>query len=178
MMIQHGGNYYIAHPKTATHSTIEALKAAGWTQVADHHGIYPYPAGSKVISVVRDPMDWLVSWYHYLGGKKKYKGFPEFLRVFGNPLQIGGMHFYGVYCSTHVIFFDNMKAGWDAVLDDIRRPRITLGRQNVSLGRGNVSDYYDNETFALFMSRWGDLYSWYQTIHSMKGDAPFLRRSI
>lgn len=172
-MFQHGCNYYIAHPKTASLATAAALKSAGWGEVGGRHGIYPHPAGSKVISVVRDPMDWLVSWYHYLGRQVTFR---DFVQTFANPLQIDGTHFFGVYCSTHVIFYDNLQAGWDAVLDDIRRPRITLGHKNVSLGRGHVSEYYDNETFELFLRRWGDLYAWYQNIHSIKGNEPFLRR--
>jgi hypothetical protein len=172
-MLQHGSNYYIAHPKTASIATVEALEKEKWLRCGGHHGIYPYPAGSKIISVVRDPMDWLVSWYHYLGKKGE---FPDFIQTFRTPYQIDGMAFFGVFCSTHVIFYDNLQAGWDAVLDDIRRPRITLEHRNVSQGRSNVSDYYDNETFELFLKHWGDLYAWYQNIHSMKGNDPFLRR--
>lgn len=175
MMQQHGCNYYIAHPKTASIATTSALKRNGWVEIGGHHGLCPHPAGSKVISVVRDPMDWLVSWYHYLGAKGEFK---DFLTTFANPLQIDGMHFFGVYCSTHVIFYDSLQVGWDAVMDDIRRPRITLEHENVSLDRSGVSDYYDNETFELFLKRWGDLYAWYQNIHSMKGTDPFLRRRV
>lgn len=174
MMMQHGCNYYVAHPKTASLATVDALKTSEWREIGGHHGIYPHPPDSKIISVVRDPADWLVSWYHYLGKKTSFQ---EFLRTFSNPLQIGTLHFFAFPFSTHVIFFDNLQEGWNAVLDDLRRPRITLGHKNVSLGRESVDKYYDSQTFELFLSRWGDLYHWYQNIRSLKGDYPYLCRT-
>lgn len=174
-MRQQGSNYYIAHPKTASLATAAALEAAGWKEVGGHHGIYPHPIDAKVISVIRDPADWLVSWYHYL--KRDIQGvkFGDFIDTFANPLTIDGMPFFGVYCSTHIIFYDSLQEGWDAVMDDIRRPRLKLDRLNVSLGRKNVSEYYDNANWDRFLKRFGDLYSWYQNLHSMRGSELFLR---
>lgn len=176
-MFQHGSNYFIAHPKTASMAAAEALKKEKWKEVGGHHGIYPHPVGSKVISVIRDPADWLVSWYHYSNSDIKEIEFGHFIDNFVNPLTIDGMPFFGVFCSTHIIFYDSLQEGWDAVMDDIRRPRIELNRLNVSPRRGNVSDYYDNQTWDRFLKRFGKLYAWYQNLHSMKGNDAFLRGS-
>lgn len=174
-MHQHGSNYYVAHPKTASLATAKALEAAGWKEIGGHHGIYPHPIDAKVISVIRDPADWLVSWYHYLGMDVNGVSFSDFIETFANPLTIDGMSFFGVYCSTHIIFYDTLQEGWDAVMDDIRRPRINIDRINVSLNRKNVSEYYDNQTWDKFLGRFGKLYSWYQNLNSMRGTDKFLR---
>jgi len=184
-VIQNGSNYYIAHPKTASVSTVRALMANGWKGVGrdcenhgpGHHAIYPFPFGSRCICVVREPKDWLVSWYHYLGKRKKAP-FVDWLPTFKTPLQLNGLEFYGVPFSTHVIFFSELQAGWDAVMDDIRRPRITLPHENVSIDRKEPTESYfvSTQVQYLYEELYGDLDRWYQSLYASKGDAVFLKR--
>jgi len=184
-VIQNGSNYYIAHPKTASVSTVRALMEKGWKGVGQdcqshgpgHHSIYPFPAGSRCICVVREPRDWLVSWYHYLGKRNK-QPFHEWLPTFRTPLQLNGLEFYGVPFSTHVIFFSELQEGWNAVMDDLRRPRIELPHENVSIDREKpTASYFENsQVRTLYSERYGDLDRWYQALYASKEDDVFLKR--
>jgi hypothetical protein len=185
MFKTHGGVYYIAHPKTGSTSAASALTKAGWEHHGTRHSIEPYAPDAKIISVVRNPMDWLISWYHYKHNTKQFHiTSPEFKKAqfklwipeFTNEYQIGGLHFYGVPLSTHIIFQKDLQRGWDAALDDVRRVRITLTHENVSKNRLTVSEYFDAETEEIFFRYYGSFYQWYQNLLSLKGNSPIIKR--
>ena len=174
--------YYIAHPKTATSSTATVMTKSGyWEQIGTRHDVQPYPHNGKVkiISVIRNPMDWFVSWHSYkLQRNSGRRSFPVWLKEFKSGFQIGGLHFYGYPLSTHVIFFHDLQRGWDAVMDDLGKERIVLPHLNKGeLRKPNLSDYYDNKTMEIFLRVHGDFFAWYHNVLALKGDEPFLKRS-
>ena len=174
-------NYFIAHPKTASTSATSALTRRNWEQLGKRHAIEPYPdlPTVNIISVIRHPMDYFVSWFcyqHRQPGSKSAE-FAYWLEKFYNRYQIGGLHFYGFPLSTHVIFFHELQRGWDAVMEDIGHDTFEMPRENGSWDREpDITFYYNDRGMEIFLRRFGDFLAWYNNVLALKGNEPFLRR--
>jgi hypothetical protein len=168
---------FIAHPKTASSSAARILCENGWHVTSNHHMVdRNLPA--NVISVIREPQDWYVSWYfhirkHPLGQIKCdfAEWLPTFIETASWPHQRDG--FIGIEQTTHLIFYKRLQDGWDAVMADLGLEPLELPFLNVQ-GRENrpADEFFTPELVKLLNP---DLQAQYAALEAQLGDQPYLR---
>lgn len=159
---------FIAHPKTASTSLSRVLQKNGWSSKTGHHEIdEPIPA--QVISVIREPHDWHVSWFFHVAPKSSFaEWLPVFLREAGWPYG----RFDGLVHTTHLIFYKRLQVGFDAVMADLGLQPLELPFDNVKGRAGRPSD----EFFTPELSELLDpaLIASYAALEAQLGDQPYL----
>ena len=167
-MYRRGNITVIAHPKTASKSLAQVLIDRGWQKIGHHHDIRS-PTGS-VISVIREPKDWYVSWYFHCGKPGPFnlwlKGF-----ILNNDWSKKG--FFGVPFTTHLIFYDRLSEGLSDAFKDLQESPIKLPILN-HLGRNNrPADYFFDEASIEMLDK--AMVEEYSLLKEELGDEPYLR---
>lgn len=149
-MYRKGDTAFITHPKTASQSVRIALTAAGWERTSGHHDI-DLPMPKNVISVIREPEDWYVSWYFHMQRELSFEGWlPEFIEF--NHYSCKG--FFGLQHTTHLVFYSDLHAGLDAVFEDLELPTIELEIVNRKHRNGRpASEFFTDELRCLLPAR-------------------------
>lgn len=166
---------FIAHPKTASTSAAKALEAENWWAKKPHHEAdEPFP--KNVISVIREPMDWYVSWYFHVRGRRNRDigDFDEWLEEFVQHKSFP-QHppFYGLPHTTHLLFYDRLQDGLNAALTDLNLQPIELGFFNVRGREGRpASEFFDQNSKNLIDN---GLFMTYDSLRDQLGDQPYLR---
>lgn len=172
---------FAAHPKTASISVSEALLNAGWQRMGGHHDVRYSNSQQRTICVVREPRDWLVSWYYYLGAQK-YKQFEQWLAEWENPfIESHGTHWFALRHSEFVLFHGVLQRGINDLFHDLRLRKVVLPHSNVSMARKGVraSVLFEPESVErIYMDRFGDLDSEFQKLRTLRGDAAYLRKAV
>lgn len=163
---------YIAHPKTASSSISHALLETGeWDLVGNHHEVSEKKlAGMRVISVVREPTDWYVSWYfHYHSDKSFYEWFRWFINTGNSHTRQG--EFFGVKYSTDVLFYDRVHEGLDLVFDDVGLDRLDLQHRNQQGREGRAPElFFCQKSAQLMAERKADFLRLYADLLAERGD--------
>lgn len=160
---------FAAHPKTASEAIAEGLRKRGWRQVGGHHDIVPFDG--PVFCVVREPKDWLTSWYFYLGNGAPFE---EWLEVWNNPLAKDGEHWFALEVCEYVLFYDDLQAGLDSLFEG----EFELPYLNVSLSRRGIGAdvlFEPPSVKKIFQRRYGEFDTLYRQLLSKKGSAILLR---
>lgn len=160
---------FIAHPKTASQAARVALTGCGWVYTSSHHEI-DLPMPGQVISVIREPRDWCVSWYYHMPRTLPFdEWLPKFLRT-NNYVRDG---FFGVTHTTHLIFYSRLHVGFDAVMEDIGHPPVELPIVNKkNRPRTPVREYFTRHLTGFIPTR---LMEQYDELYAQLKDQPFLR---
>jgi len=167
-MYCHSNITVIAHPKTASKSLAQVLIDRGWQKVGHHHDM-GQPTGS-VVSVIREPKDWYVSWYFHCGRPEPFHGWLKGF-ILSNDWSKKG--FFGVPFTTHLIFFDRLSEGLNAAFADLQERPVELPTLN-HLGRNNqpADDFFDDHAAQLLDKNRVDEYS---SLKKRLGDESYLR---
>ncbi len=164
---------YIAHPKTASSATKDALcKNFGAEIQGQHHCVDEeccrsiLESGGIVMATIRNPYDLLVSWYFHYKQRRgttanDMKSFETWLpQQLSNPNQyIRKGLFYGLPWANRVLRFENLQTDLDAVLVEAGLAPVTLEQFNVSRHREGrpYREMYDFALTELIVSHFGDL---------------------
>ena len=165
---------FVRVPKTAGTSILQAFKNKGWkqynlilageahlsySQMIDTRHIARTPSNRDVVfTVVRNPFDWLVSFYHYTGRHKSFKGFLHTWDSEQNITRLtfmNGMIFDQLYtlnpngnnisCRAHIIMrYECLKEGWQIFTHNMNVTSYELPRLNVR-GKRDYKTYYTPE---------------------------------
>ena len=171
---------YIAHPKTASSSISHAMNESGeWEPLAGHHEVRtaPIKEGVRVISVIREPFDWYVSWYFHYKWKEP---FPKFLKWF---LKTGNQHtrqgdFFGLEYTTDLLFFERLHEGLDALFDDLGLDRLQLQHRNHQGREGrHWSEFFDQKSSTLLATERGELLKLYGDLRKQLGDEKWIKNN-
>jgi hypothetical protein len=145
---------FIAHPRTASTATGQALTGLGFGQWINHHGFDPKwdLTGWTVFATVRNPFDLMVSWYYH---KKRHQEqtFQEWLPKFialSNQYLDQGM-FFGTNFCTRMMRYETLQKDFDFVLGEVGFPQTDIPLKNVSHDRPDkpLSEYYDHRLINL-----------------------------
>lgn len=168
---------FAAHPKTASLALAEALLNSGWERMGGHHDVRYSNSEQRTICVVREPRDWLVSWYFYLGVQEPFE---DWLRTWNNPfIKSHGAHWFALTRSEFVLYHDCLQQGVNDLFHDLRLRRVQLPQVNVSLARKGVraSVMFESPNVErVYMERFGDLDKEFQQLRTLRGDATYLRK--
>ena len=161
---------FILHPKTGSHSIQAVLD--GWTKVGSHHDVV-HPLPKNVISVIREPLDWFVSWYWHNFPKEPRPAFADWLPEYTSHNIYAKRAFYGLRDTTHLVFFDKLEEGINAAFTDLGLPAVELDHLNHK-GRNKkpASDYFEP-----YLLQYVDpkLIATYEILKERCGDAPYYR---
>lgn len=163
---------FIAHPKAASMAVATVLRNNGWRKTSNHHEL-DFPMPRNVISVIREPEDWYVSWYFYLNRCENRPTFEEWFKTAKeDPFVAGG--FFGLQHTTHLVFLDRLQAGFDAVFQDIGLPRLIFPVFHATYGRNGATpdEIFTNSTRNLLDK--GEI-ARYTSLRERLGDDPYLR---
>jgi len=159
---------FIAHPKTASSSTRNALRELGVKKFGTHHEVKEkwctpvLEAGGKVACTVRNPYDLMVSWYfHYMKrrGDETRESFKEWMPVqLSNPNHYirEGLFFGTKWCNV-VMRFETLQQDFDALLSSVGMTPTTLEPFNVSHNRESrpYQEMYDDQLKSLVKYHFG-----------------------
>ena len=168
---------FIAHPRTASVAAGYILKENGWRKpILGHHEIDP-ELPKTVISVIRETEDWIVSWYYHVvhPRTKNDPTFADWLPGFlENPNYTDFTRgFHGLPHTTHLIFYDRLQAGFDAVFDDLGLKPVVLPHLNVrNREKRPASDFFTDSLRNLLDKRQIVCYDSYR---KLLGDQKYLR---
>ena len=136
---------YLAHPRTASGATAEALLGIGFTQVGKHHGAGNL-TGLRVLTTVRNSWDAAVSWVF-----GRCKAGPENWDVATFKAALKGNH----WIKDHRMWFHLGRADevlrYETLREDLREAlgeEIELPRRNVATARHgrDYREFYTPET--------------------------------
>lgn len=163
---------FIAHPKCASMAVSSVLREHGWRKTSNHHEM-DFPMPKNVVSVIREPEDWYVSWYFYRN-KRGQLLFEEWLvgPATTDEFITGG--FFGLPYTTHLVFLDRLQDGFDAVFQDIGLPRLEFPLFHATGARKGVTpdEIFTDSTRNLLNK---DLIATYTSLRERLGKEPFLR---
>jgi len=166
---------FIAHPKTASTSASRVLQKNKWFSNEPHHSANP-PYPKSIISVIREPKDWYVSWYFHVKGKRNNDigPFDEWLEKFIAEAKFPATPaFYGLPHTTHLLFYERLQPGLDAALLDLGLQPLELPFDNVRHRDGRpASDFFDQNSEKLVDKT---LFVTYDSLKQKLGDEPYLR---
>lgn len=159
---------YIAHPKTASAATSDALKDLGVIVRGAHHDAEEkwcrpiLDTGGLIMSTIRNPFDSMVSWYfHYKMRRKgvEMEPFGEWLTTqLGNPNQyIKRGLFFGLPWTNRILRFEHLQADFDQVMTEIGIGLIEIPIKNVSTPREGrpYQEMYNDQLIQLVRSHFG-----------------------
>lgn len=137
---------FICHPRTASHATSKALRRAGFEYTGNHHQIdeeFLKPWARSVACTVRNPIDVLVSWYHY---DKATEPIGEwFEKRWRRKVWTQNGMFYGLrYCDT-VLEFASVQDDLNAWLKRFGIGPQPIPQMNVTEKRGAWWGWLDTE---------------------------------
>lgn len=174
---------YIAHPKTASSSISHALGETGeWEHCGPHHEIREGPLkreGVRVISVIREPFDWYVSWYFHYKWKEPFPRFLEwFLKTGNNHTRQPGGEFYGLQYTTDIIFYEKLVEGLDGVFDDLGLDRLDLPYRNHQGREGrHWSEFFNSKASTLLATERPELLKRYGELRKQLGDQLWIKNN-
>ena len=147
---------FIAHPRTASTATRDALLALGFEQLGTHHEVKPNwcPKGWVIGTTIRNPLDVLVSWYFKTAKELPFAEWLPWFLDHPNHYLAQGM-FFGLLYATHVLRFEHLPKDFAAFLRANKLPDIEIPRRNVSPCRQGRSCHamYDDGLYRLVESR-------------------------
>lgn len=97
-------------------------------------------------SVVRNPWDRLASWWHYNGARDSLAAFVRHKAAWGT--QVDALSLDGALAVDHIIRYEALQGGFDAVINALGLPRAALPVTNRSKRPPYRADY-DDEARAL-----------------------------
>jgi len=153
---------FILHPKTGTQSIYRALKTQG-KLIKRHHGIDLdmldgfVADGHIVAGTVRNPLDAIISWFHYTnpgntafaGWLRRYlvgqEGGP-YHEVLMNPRLDEGRMFYGSeWMNRTIIFEQGIEWQVNGILAEIGHDPVEIGHCNAAKDRRDWREYYSDD---------------------------------
>jgi len=148
---------YLAHPRTASTSTAEALLAIGFEQLGEHHSTIDLRFNDRqwrVFTVVRNHFDAAVSWaLRRTKGKRPIT--PQVLEWALTPpvnrwLPGDTMWHLHSDVADEILYYEDVDEELNQFLARADLPPVTLDRKNESTGRDgkHYSEFFDNA------SRW------------------------
>ena len=158
---------YLAVPRTASRSIAQylterhnAVPEGKNHMPGGHHGINVpvleqcQADGYRVVSVVRNPWDYMVSWWHHGQHWLKTNGWSEYLRVWPvsekNRYHLNGRPFLRwTQVSTDIIRYEELLPGLEEILGEV----VQLPRKGISDDRKPYHTYY-NEEDRQFIADW------------------------
>ncbi len=144
---------YLEHPRTASTSMRTALQKIGG-RTKSRHTLFLPERGEKVMSVVRNPFDVLVSWWLIIGERQGFQTFKDFVTNCKDPFMVQrGNLFYFAHHSQYILKFENLQADLDRVLSGLRLPHVELPHLNGTVKRVGFRSYYDPETIKIVAKR-------------------------
>lgn len=156
---------FIAHPNTGSRSMKTMVQKLGGKCVNDQHGIcIPTIEKSRaIVCVVRNPFDMMASWYWRMSVRPKFSHWLEntLEREIGHedPQRVGGGLFFGLKYATHVIRFERLAAGYEAVFKTLRLPVVELPHKGRARHRReqHYKVLYDDYSKLLIVRKYGDI---------------------
>lgn len=144
---------YLAHPRTASQATGQAIIAMGGKKVGSHHGgtkTRPFPINSVLLTTVRNPYDVAVSWVF---GRHKGTTYPEKIPLnhFKEALENNRWVITGsnnpIFWHTrkrgvHIVRYESLQSDLEAIFPSIELPEIS---RSPRFGR-HYSNFYTDET--------------------------------
>jgi len=175
-MIRNGRhNAFISHPKAASMAVNAVLLKNDWRKTSGHHEI-DFPLPKNVITIIREPRDWYVSWYFFrhVRVEKPWTPFAEWLEtnMHEDPFIANG--FFALKHTTHLVFFDRLQVGFDAVFGDLGLPRLEIPVHHATPDRdGATADEIFDEKAENLLDK--GMISCYDSLVQRVGDQPYLR---
>jgi hypothetical protein len=152
---------FIAHPRTASVATGQALLDLGFEKMMGHHQFSVKVLNPRwtVFATVRNPFDLMVSWYYH---KKKYQAhtfqewLPKFLAESNQYLDQG--LFFGLPHCTRVLRYEILQEDFNLVLVEAGFPPVEIPHKNVSIARPYkpLSEYYNHKLINLMKAHFGE----------------------
>ncbi len=144
---------YLEHPRTASTSMRIALQRLGG-KTKSRHTLFLPERGEKVMSVVRNPFDVLVSWWHIIGARQGFKTFKDFVANCEDPFMVqrGNLFYFAHHCQ-YIIKFEYLQHELNHVLDLVGLPHVELPHLNGTAKKLGFRSYYDPETIRLVVKR-------------------------
>ena len=159
---------YLAHPRTASKSTVIGLATSFARLEAEviqphhlqlHNFLDRLQGGEIVATTVRHHGDALVSWYLNTGGEKEWGDFKTFLRDWDHPVLYGkeNSRIYNLHLqyADRVLRFENLQDDIERLISDIGLPPLKLTPMNSTAGKEPWQNYYDDEAKELVTARFG-----------------------
>jgi hypothetical protein len=145
--------FYLAHPRTASVATKQALGSVGAVeQVTSHHGLDTTRIlqGALVFTTVRNPWDVFVSWWFKrqierspFYGKPLEEFIPSLIQNNGRYFK-GGKMFYMADHATVILHYEQLQSQFDTLLVQVGYPPTELVTVNQSTR--SSSDYREHYT--------------------------------
>lgn len=169
---------FIAHPRTASTSLRACLLRRGWEGVGEHHQVIPSSIEKDmlVFSVIREPADWIVSWY---GRSRRNQEFGAWLKQFLDAksvivrtapyvLPTDENAFYGLSYSDFVLFHDRLSAGLRIICEKLKIEEFALPRLEQSTLRPRS---ITPENLALMWNQRKSLFHLYDVLEEARNGA-------
>lgn len=145
---------YLEHPRTGSTSVRLVLSKIHGARTKSRHTLFLPERGEKVLSVVRNPYDALVSWWLVVKDKWKFPDFKTFLKDCNNKFFVQrGNLFYFAKHSDFIIKFENLESELNKVLEAVGLRPVVLPRANVTKDKKPFVDYYDQEAEEIVKTR-------------------------
>lgn len=161
---------FIAHPRTASRSTTEALMRAGATMWDSHHGLdraktcKTYRREGIVASVHRNMFDVLVSWFHRANRSRlgtDYYPEREFTPWLETVLKGGHQYLdsqpyhFGYEMCNFRLPYDTLEETFVGLLSVCGMEPQPLGHTGISQRHRDYKVYYNEQTRRIVEDRWG-----------------------
>ncbi len=145
---------YLEHPRTGSTAIREALAKLPTAKTKSRHTLFLPERGEKVMSVVRNPFDCLVSWWLVVKDKWDYPDFKTFVAECNDSFMVrqGNLFYFAKY-SDYVIRFEDLQNQLNKVMDQVKLPRMSLRRVNVTDKKLSYHHYYDPKTIDIVKRR-------------------------
>ncbi len=162
---------YLAHPRTASIATADALQKIGFEMMHEHHGrLRCLPIADEpnlrtnwyAFTVVRNHFDTAVSWvFRRTHGRREItkEVYEQMLTSPGNRwVELHTMWHLHSNDADFIIRYENLEEELNCILQSAHLPKVELKKKNVSVGRDgrHYSEFYNSQTRDYIENRFGN----------------------
>lgn len=132
-MYTRDNDYFLAMPRTGSRACCHSLRQVGFRPSGHQHWNAPeFPEGARIIAVMRNPFDWLVSAWYWGDNNQIWGTFDAFVKGFPKVNSVGdyyntpGPHirdgdiFWNVRKANVIIPYENLAWHWTQLFPDAR----------------------------------------------------------